>query len=121
LTGKRFWKAAVFAGSRRSCGRLRRVSSLASRLYKTLPEECKGREVFQQLTRRVELLLIAGCEEAQLEALFQKVYFPKESEKAYCQQHHSKTKASLTFFHPRLFTIPYCTSSKKLMVRLHAD
>ena len=50
LTGKRFRKEKAFAGSRRSCGLRALASPLASRLYRRLPKEKKGRAVFQEIT-----------------------------------------------------------------------
>src|SRR5688572_8370842 len=82
LTGDRFWTAPVFAGSRRSCCMLGRASSLASRLYRTLPKGRKGRAVFQHITGRIKLLLKAGWDEAQIEAWFREVYFPEERKPA---------------------------------------
>lgn len=76
LTGKRFWKDKAFAGSRRSCGLMARASSLASRLYKTLPPEKKGRPAYQQLTGKVKLLLQQGLSEAAVLAWFQASYLP---------------------------------------------
>ena len=60
LTGKRFWKEKAFEGSRRSCRWLEMASSLASRHYRRLPREKKGREVFRALTGKVKRLLSKG-------------------------------------------------------------
>ena len=77
LTGKRFWKDKVFAGSRRSAGLLGRASSLASRLYRQLPTEKKDRDVFRQLTGKVKLLLKDGCTEEGIEGWFVQTYLPE--------------------------------------------
>lgn len=77
LTGKRFWKDAAFAGSRASCGLLAKASPLASRLYRQLPKEKKGRAVYQQLTGTIKLLLQQGCTEADIIAWWEHLTNPQ--------------------------------------------
>ncbi|HEV7333266.1 MAG TPA: hypothetical protein VGN63_19685 [Flavisolibacter sp.] len=74
LSGKRFWKDRVFAGSRRSSGLLGAASPLASRLYRQLPKEKKGRPQFQQLVGSIRAFLQKGCTEAWIASWFAEHY-----------------------------------------------
>jgi len=80
LSGKCFWKNKAFEGSRRSCQLMAKASPLASRLYKRLPQEKKGRPVYQALTGKVKLLIRQGFSEATIVAWFEAQYFPVQRE-----------------------------------------
>jgi hypothetical protein len=110
LTGKRFWKAKVFEGSRKSCGLMAKASPLASRLYRSLPKEQKGRDQFRALTGKIKLLLKAGWQENRIEAWFVETLLPTKSKASFKRTLKRQPLHLLialpTRMLPRLFVIP---------------
>ena len=60
LTGKRFWKEAVFEGSRKSCGRFGEGNRLASLVYKMVARENKQYALFCLLKSKAIFYLKLG-------------------------------------------------------------
>jgi hypothetical protein len=124
LTKERFWQDTVFEGSRRSCERMGRASSFASKLYRSLEKERKSRELFRAIAGRVKLQLQEGWEEVRIEAWFRETYFscevkPNGNNSTTRKHKPLRAKAPVVPFQARLFVIPSCNSSKK-KIRLAA-
>ena len=76
LTGKRFWKDAAFAGSRRSCMRMKDASVLASKLYRQLPDEMRKGRLFQRIVGEVKKQIKAGKAVEEIVLWFVEAYMP---------------------------------------------
>lgn len=67
LTGKRFWKAKCFEGSRKSCSRFGEGNKLASKVYGMIEEEKKVNKLFAFLRTKAISLIKQGFEVAEAE------------------------------------------------------
>ena len=118
LSGKRFWKAKVFEGSRKSCDRMAKASPMASRLYHTLPRVQKGRKVFRALVGRVKLRLKEGWEEDKIQQWFLETYCscgnkPAARPNSPQKPKLRKVRVPVRFSTPRLFALPAPLPSPK--------
>jgi hypothetical protein len=77
LTRKQFRTDPRFARSRNSAAQFGQASQLASRIYRLLPKEAKGKGAFGKLTRQVGRLLHEGKSMEEVIQHFQQHYQPE--------------------------------------------
>lgn len=74
LDTKRYYSDPAFEGSRKSNERMTKASPMASKLYKQIKKEDKGRPVFNKLVGRIKVKIKEGWDERRIETWFMEAY-----------------------------------------------